>query len=169
VSANHRTSGMIDYDSFLKALVRISVMAQEKLGDQGTNQDLLQEKLKRDSEAKESKKIKKKAMLAQIKKQDEKKRAEYDKLKEQFQEEQEYKAKSLSKAAKVKVDKNGNPKPEPSPSEAKPKTKADELRDAEEKYRLDEGKLIQEEEFFKKWLKQRENLGLKGVVKDEKE
>jgi hypothetical protein len=54
---------MIDYNSFLKALVRISVMAQEKLGDQGTNQDLLQEKLKREADEKEAKKKKKKAML----------------------------------------------------------------------------------------------------------
>ena len=47
-SVNHRTSGMIDYNSFTKALVRISIMAQEKLGDQSANQDLLQEKLKSD-------------------------------------------------------------------------------------------------------------------------
>lgn len=35
------------------------------------------------------------------------------------------------------------------------------MREAEETKRLDQAKLIQEEEFFKKWLKQRENLGIK--------
>ena len=55
-SVNHRTSGMIDYNSFTKALVRISIMAQEKLGDQSANQDLLQEKLKSDTEKNEAKK-----------------------------------------------------------------------------------------------------------------
>jgi len=38
---------MIDYESFKKALVRISVMAQEKLD--GGNKDLLKEKLDRDA------------------------------------------------------------------------------------------------------------------------
>lgn len=67
VSINHRTSGMIDYNSFIKALVRISVMAQEKLGSQGANQDLLKEKLLRDAAEKEAQKKQRKANLAQIK------------------------------------------------------------------------------------------------------
>lgn len=83
---------MIDYNSFLKALVRISVIAQEKLGSDGTNEDLLKAKLKRDTDKKDAEKKQRKAMLAQIKKKDEQKRAELDKLKSQFQEEQEYKA-----------------------------------------------------------------------------
>jgi hypothetical protein len=55
-SVNHRTSGMIDYTSFTKALVRISIMAQEKLGDEGANTDILQEKLKLDTAREEAKK-----------------------------------------------------------------------------------------------------------------
>ena len=58
---------MIDYNSFIKALVRISVMAQEKLGSQGANQDLLKEKLLRDAAEKEAQKKQRKANLAQIK------------------------------------------------------------------------------------------------------
>ena len=38
-SIQNRTSGMIDYQSFLKSLIRISVIAQEKLG--GAKEDLL--------------------------------------------------------------------------------------------------------------------------------
>lgn len=38
ISVQNRTSGMIDYSSFKKAIVRISIMAQEKLG--GANEDL---------------------------------------------------------------------------------------------------------------------------------
>ena len=42
-SIKHRTSGMIDYEAFKKALVRVAVLAQEKLG--GADQDLLAAKL----------------------------------------------------------------------------------------------------------------------------
>jgi len=48
-------------------------MAQEKLGDEGANTDLLQEKLKLDTAKEEAKKKQTKAMLQQIKKQDDKK------------------------------------------------------------------------------------------------
>ena len=46
-SIQNRTSGMIDYQSFLKSLIRISVIAQEKLG--GAKEDLLKQKMDKDT------------------------------------------------------------------------------------------------------------------------
>lgn len=84
-----RGSAMIDYTSFKKAIVRISIMAQEKLG-QGANEDALKKKLERDSKANQEyiakrDKFKEKQKIVDKKKQDEKQM-----LKEQFQEEQKY-------------------------------------------------------------------------------
>lgn len=53
VSIQNRTSGMIDYNAFKKAIVRISIMAQEKLG--GTDEDLLKAKLEKEEAAKREK------------------------------------------------------------------------------------------------------------------
>lgn len=48
-----RTSGMIDFDMFKKALVRISVLSQEKLkGEQGA--DEFREKLEADTRKREA-------------------------------------------------------------------------------------------------------------------
>lgn len=92
-------------------------------------------------------------MLQQISKQDEKKKMEMEKLREQFEEEQKYKQDSLSK----NVSKNKKDKIEGDLSVAQQKRKDD------NQYQLDQAKIIQEEEFFNKWLKQRENLGVSGV------
>jgi hypothetical protein len=67
-SIDNRTSGMIDYEAFKKAIVRISVLAQDKAQDEkiaGTNadlfnQDLLKEKLDRDRKKADTEKQKKK-------------------------------------------------------------------------------------------------------------
>jgi hypothetical protein len=74
--ARHRTSGMIDYDSFKKAIVRISVMAQEKLDPNATsaNEDLLKKRLQQDRRQNEEKSKQKEKMLTQLSKQDEKKK-----------------------------------------------------------------------------------------------
>jgi hypothetical protein len=71
----HKKSGFIDFDAFKKAIVRISVMAQEKLDPNATNTD--EDLLKKDLQAK-AKKTQKKKMLDQIKEQDDKKKMELE-------------------------------------------------------------------------------------------
>ena len=88
-------------------------------------------------------------MLNQISEQDKKKKAELEKLKEQFEEEQKYKQANLSKQAKDKKQKDESNL-----------TVAQQKRNEDNQYQLDQAKVLQEEEFFNKWLKQRENLGV---------
>lgn len=96
---------MIDYEAFKKAIVRISVMAQDKAQDEKIvgankdlfNQDLLKEKLDRDRKTKDADKQKKKELQDQIKASDAKKQAERDNLRQQFNEEQLQKNATLSK------------------------------------------------------------------------
>lgn len=96
---------MIDYEAFKKAIVRISVLAQDKAQDEKIvgankdlfNQDLLKEKLDRDRKTKDADKQKKKELQDQIKASDAKKQAERDNLRQQFNEEQIQKNATLSK------------------------------------------------------------------------
>ena len=71
----NRISGMIDYESFKKAIVRISVMAQDKLGV-GANEDLLKQKLERDAKVKEAEKKRKQDLAGQVKASDTKRKEE---------------------------------------------------------------------------------------------
>lgn len=144
-----RGSAMIDYSSFKKAIVRISIMAQEKLG-QGANEDALKKKLERDAKANQEYIAKRDKLKEKQKIIDQKKENAQQILKEQFQEEQKYMANATSKA-------NKNEKPD---TKKKEPSLAEQKRAIEKQYQLDQAKLSQEEEFFKKWLKQRENLGL---------
>ena len=48
----NRKAGMLDYEAFKKAIVRISIIAQEKLG--GGNSDNLKKKLEDDSKKNET-------------------------------------------------------------------------------------------------------------------
>jgi len=96
---------MLDYEAFKKAIVRISVMAQDKAQDEkivGANQDLfnkdlLKEKLNRDRKIKDAEKLKRKELQDQIKASDAKKQAERDDLRKQFNEEQLERNATLSK------------------------------------------------------------------------
>ena len=80
---------MIDYESFKKAIVRISVMAMQEKKDKdgniiqplgGANEDLLKQKLDRDAAIKEAEKQRKKDLQEQMKANDAKKQAELDDL-----------------------------------------------------------------------------------------
>jgi flagellar motility protein MotE (MotC chaperone) len=65
-SVTHRTSGFIDYESFKKAIIRISVLAQEKLETEANttaNEDLLKQKLQEERKEKEEKQQVKEKML----------------------------------------------------------------------------------------------------------
>ena len=110
VDPHLKNSGMIDYEAFKKAIVRISVMAQEKLDPTGTsaNEDLLKKKLQQDQKENEQKKETRDKMLNQLSEKDKRKKQELDKLREQFEEEQKYKQSTTSK----KESKNKKPKEE---------------------------------------------------------
>lgn len=145
-SKQNQTSGMIDFTSFQKAIVRISALAQEKLG--GTNDDLLKKKLDSDAQAKAKEDEKKKELRQQAKEREAKNKDELEKLREQFKEEQKYKDENLSKVKGDAGEKKGG------------ETLVAQKRREEKQYELDSAALQQEEQFFQKWLKQRENLGL---------
>lgn len=91
-------------------------------------------------------------MLNQIKDQDEKKRQELEKLKQQFEEEQKYK--------KDRLDKHETKNRKQTTKVVAEPTLAQKKREEDQKYIMDQAKIKQEEEFFAKWLKQRENLGV---------
>jgi len=70
---------MVDFSMFLKAIVRISIHAQEKLG--GVNQDKLQQKLLKDQELNKVAEAQKKQSKDKFKKKEAKDQKELDSLK----------------------------------------------------------------------------------------
>jgi len=74
------TSGMIDYEAFKKAIIRISAMAQEKLG--GANDDVLKAKLNKDKKLLDEEDLNKKALKDQVKSRDNRDKKKQEKLKE---------------------------------------------------------------------------------------
>lgn len=145
-------SGMIDYAMFKKAICRISIRSQEKLG--GGNQDLLEAKLNEDTRARDEKKRQRDRVMTQKIKKEAQEKEKMDQLRQQFQQEQEYKESQLSKQAK---DQRYTQAKESNEHNA---TLTRQQKQELKQYQLDQAKLQQEEEFFAKWLKQRENLGV---------
>ena len=75
---------MIDYDQYQKGLVRISIIAQEKLG--GVDKDLLQAKLDKETDKNAEQTAQKQKAKEKFQKKDTKSKEELEKLKAQFQE-----------------------------------------------------------------------------------
>jgi len=121
-------------------------MAQEKLG--GVKQDLLQQKLEKDTANNKIVAEEKKQMKDKAKKKEQKSKEEMAELKKQFRDEQQYKREQLSK----RNEKDGDKKPDPKAMTLQRQQRMKQLE-------LDEQSLVQEDAFFQKWLKQRENLG----------
>lgn len=94
-SQHNQTSGMIDFDAFKKAIVRISSLAQEKLG--GANEDLLKKKLDSDAQKRAKEDEKKKELRENAARKNAKDKEELGNLRQQFKEEQKYKQDNLSK------------------------------------------------------------------------
>lgn len=147
---------MIDYDGFKKALVRISVLSQEKLkGEQGA--DEFREKLEADTKKREALIQKQKAAHEQQASAKKGEQEKLESLRNQFQEDQAYRNQSLSKKAK---DAKGGAAADNGRTSPRGGTLTQKQRDQLKQYQLDQAKLVQEEQFFNKWLKQRENLGI---------
>lgn len=140
----HKKSGQIDYLMFLKGLVRICVNAQEKLA--GVNKESLAAVLERQAAKSAFAEGARKRAREQAQKRDGKRAAEMEELKKQFQEEQQARDQRLSRKAK------GKDELDPNSLTLTGQTKV-KLRQLD----LDEQRLGQEDEFFQKWLKQREN------------
>lgn len=141
---------MIDFENFKKVIIRIATIAQEKLGV-GANEDRLAEKLQNDQTNAEEREEKKQRFKQKQKEQDEAKRTEMEKLREEFQKDQRQRAESTSKV---------NPKKKVVEDQNKELTEYQRLKREQDSYDLNLAKLDQEEQFFKKWLKQRENRGV---------
>lgn len=73
---------MIDFSSFQKSLVRISVIAQEKLG--GAKEDLLKQKMDKDTANNKVVADEKKIAEKKLKEKDKKSKEEMKALKQQF-------------------------------------------------------------------------------------
>jgi len=73
---------MIDYSSFMKGMIRISVIAQEKLG--GAKEDLLKQKMDKDTANNKVVADEKKVAIAKNKEREKKSKEEMAKLKQQF-------------------------------------------------------------------------------------
>lgn len=73
-------SGMVDYNMFKKAICRISIRSQEKLG--GGNKDLLEAKLNEDAKAKEDKRRQRDRLLTQKTKQEAQEKDKMDLLRQ---------------------------------------------------------------------------------------
>lgn len=86
-----------------------------------------------------------------MKAKDAKKQAELDSLRQQFNEEQQQKQALLSKTNQNKAQDTQN--------SARSSTLAKQKRNEGKQYELDQAALQEEDKFFQKWLKQRENLG----------
>jgi hypothetical protein len=82
-SIANRSSAMVDYDYFKKAIVRISIIAQEKLG--GNNEDLLKSKLEAENKQNQQLEAQKRQAADKFKKKDQKSKAEMDQLRKQFE------------------------------------------------------------------------------------
>ena len=86
---NRVKSGMIDYTMFKKAICRISIRSQEKLG--GGNQDLLEAKLNEETRVREDKMRQRDRVMTLKSKKEAQEKEKMDQLRQQFQQEQEYK------------------------------------------------------------------------------
>jgi hypothetical protein len=86
---NRVKSGMIDYTMFKKAMCRISIRSQEKLG--GGNQDLLEAKLNEETRVREGKMRQRDRVMTLKSKKEALEKEKMDQLRQQFQQEQEYK------------------------------------------------------------------------------
>ena len=144
---------MLTYEAFQKALIRIAAMAQDKLAAVKGGRDLAE------ALGEETKK-KRKAIARHAREQhaqlDAEKAAEKQqmgKLRQQFEQEQRLRAETTSKKPTLRRDGSSNPA---AGGASINKQKATE----ESKYRVDLARVEQEEEFFARWLKQRENLGM---------
>ena len=80
---------MIDYTMFKKAICRISIRSQEKLG--GGNQDLLEAKLNEDTRVRDDKMRQRDRIMTLKSKKEAQEKEKMDQLRQQFQQEQEYK------------------------------------------------------------------------------
>ena len=130
---------MIDYESFKKAIVRISVMAQDKLGV-GANEDLLKEKLEREAKVKEAERLRKLDLQGQVKAGDTKRKEELAGLRQQFNEEQQKQEDLLSKANKSTA--------AATEESARSSTLAKQKRIEKSKYEIDAAKEQEQEKFF---------------------
>ena len=146
---------MLTYEAFQKALIRIAAMAQDKLAAVKGGRDLAEAL---EEETKKKRKAIARHARGQHAQLDPEKAAEKQqmgKLRQQFEQEQRLRAETTSKKPTLRRDGSSNPAAGGGGASIN-KQKATE----ESKYRVDLARVEQEEEFFARWLKQRENLGM---------
>lgn len=111
VSQQQRASGLLDYQAFKKAVVRVSVRAQEQLKIElggGDQKDLLKKKLETEAKQADGQRGQRAQLTKQRTLKDKEKQDKLDHLKQQFAQEQQYKADQLSKANPEKREKDAS-------------------------------------------------------------